>query len=295
MKDIKDLVPFCVPKTGLTLEQGNELYEKFIKCGALDDEGFSSYWDYFGCNTDYHTINWDGISKYDLIEYDDSTVTVVPFSEIDTFLGLHEDTTETTSTAPQEELQQDSSTCKGESQNASTCDTDVYEGQERVVIHSQEELDMLTEFYCKNVVNHHGIFCNPLGIFPIVCYCGTGFNAWGGWGWDKQPSIRSTDITLEEFFDKYKKFVPEAYAEKITKPEELNDLHQQKVFTTKDDTDIFTAIKTIAKETDIEITFCTNGDITLTDTTGERYTVQTKEDFNKVFAAQQLLDNYLEK
>jgi hypothetical protein len=72
MKKLEDLIPFCVSTEGLTEEQGEELYNKFIKVGAAIYEG--------SLNKNYHWFGVDSIG--DIVNYDTWIVLIITIPKV---------------------------------------------------------------------------------------------------------------------------------------------------------------------------------------------------------------------
>jgi hypothetical protein len=90
MKKLEDLIPFCVSTEGLTEEQGEELYNKFIKVGAAIYEGsLNKNYHWFGVDSIGDIVNYDYMDSFDY-NYTKSeyATVVVPYEEVDEFLGL---------------------------------------------------------------------------------------------------------------------------------------------------------------------------------------------------------------
>jgi hypothetical protein len=89
MKKLKDLIPFCVSTRGLTQEQGEELFKKFIEVGAtILDELIDTDFIWAGVDSDGDILNKNFMRSFDYKHSKSENVTVVPYEQIDEFLGL---------------------------------------------------------------------------------------------------------------------------------------------------------------------------------------------------------------
>jgi hypothetical protein len=88
-KNVKDLTPFCVSTEGLTQEQ---VYKLFKKVGTLQLFRSSKYNNlkttWFGVDSEGYIVNRSFIRSFDQQDKQKENVTVVPYEELDSYLGL---------------------------------------------------------------------------------------------------------------------------------------------------------------------------------------------------------------